>query len=182
MPSTMAECREIQRWIAEGREERLPTVTRDQLVRHLEFLASVLPRKAVDTDTGRDSVAVYFRMLSAFTDAAIAYMSERIIATHKWFPTPSECLAVMVHYRAPPPAKEVARHNVQAFLQARMESFLERLARELVDQTEIDAQPDQWKRIAENNGLLRLTDDGGYVQRTKAWFAGGHEPGLFAEN
>lgn len=168
VPRTMAECMALQHWVAHGRDEPPVMVTREQLARHLEFMASALPSKAVDSETGKDRVAVYFRMLSGYTNRAIAYMAERACRERKWLPTPSECIAILASYRAPPPDREVARGAIQKFLQAEMEGFHDRLRRGLVDQGEIDAQPDQWRRIAENKGLLRRLDNGTYVQRRKS--------------
>lgn len=167
VPTTMAECAALQRWVAIGTDQAPPTVTKDELARHLKFLASALPSKSVDGDAGRDRVAVYFRMLGEYTSAEIAYMAERACREHDWFPTPAQCLAILKTYRAPLPDKEIARANCQAFLQRQMEAFLDDLAGRAVPQSEIDAKPDQWKRIAENQGLLRLTD-GKFTQRFKS--------------
>lgn len=166
IPQTMAECIALQRWVALGRDVAPPTVTKDELARHLKFLAAALPSKAIDGDAGRDRVAVYFRMLGEYTNDAIAYMSERACREHDWFPTPAQCLAILKTYRAPLPDKEVARTNCQAFLQAEMERFHAALRDGTVPQALIDEKPDQWKRIAEEKGWLRLID-GKYVQRLK---------------
>lgn len=167
VPQTMAECVALQRWVALGRDVAPPTVTKDELARHLKFLAAALPSKAIDGDAGRDRVAVYFRMLGEYTHDAIAYMSERACREHDWFPTPAQCLAILKTYRAPLPDKEVARTNCQAFLQAQMEAFHLALRADVVPQAMIDEKPDQWKRIAEEKGWLRLID-GQYVQRRQS--------------
>lgn len=158
------EALQLQRWIEFGEDDRPPAVTIEQLSRHLQFLAATLPSKNTDEASGRDRAAVYFRMLGHYTDQAIAYMAKRVCAELDWFPTPHQCLTILAAYEAPTSDKERARMLCRAYWQYQMESFHAALRDGPVDQAIIDAKPDQWKRIAENAGLLRW-NDGAFVQR-----------------
>lgn len=162
-PETEDEARSLIAW-ANAPHGKEPAATVPQLTRCLEFIASVMPYRKVAEDTGKDRVAVYISMLRDASEPALAYMSRRVCAEKQWFPTPAECLSILKDWRSTPDLRAIAKRFGQDFFQTQMEDFHAALSRGPVDQSVIDEKPDQWKRIAENKGLLRLID-GRFVQR-----------------
>src|SRR5882757_3465089 len=157
-PTSAEECVALEHWIACGAPEVPEYASLKQLTRHLQFLAATLPSKNLDDDAGKDRFAVYVRMLEGYTDAALIFMSKRAVQSLDWFPTPRQCLEILKQYLPPLSDRATAKHYCQAFWQARMEQFHHDLRFSVVDQAIIDAQPDQWKRIADNLGLLRWSE------------------------
>jgi hypothetical protein len=166
MPESEDECRALQAW-AETASDRVPTASAEQIARHLEFLAATLPSKNVDEATGKMRFAVYYKILGDYSDHALAYMSRKVCEKHDWFPTPHQCLEILDGYRAPTSDKEYALIHCARFWQQKFDNFLDTLKAGTCVQEMIDTVPDQWRRIATEQGYLRRTPDGSYVVRNR---------------
>jgi hypothetical protein len=169
MPATAEECGVLMRW-AQAQPDGWPLATVDELARHLDFLGSTLPRQATDAESGRMRAAVYARFLASYSNSALAYMSRRACETLDWFPTPRQCLDILKDYQAPITEKETALRLCGAFWGERFDAFLSNVVRadKVITQADIDAVPEQWRRIAVERGALRLMADGTFVVRRAA--------------
>lgn len=166
MPETEEECRALKAW-AEETGEPVPTASVEQISRHLEFLAATLPSKNVDDTTGKMRFSVYYRMLSGYSDRALAYMSRKVCERHDWFPTPHQCLEILEGYHEPPSPQATALAYCRHFWAERLDNFLDTLKAGTCLQEMIDGVPDQWRRIAAEQGYLRRMPDGSYVVRNR---------------
>ncbi|MDB5582933.1 MAG: hypothetical protein JWR80_8109 [Bradyrhizobium sp.] len=161
VPTTLAEADALREWALATQPERPEGATLDQLARHLEFIAAVLPSRANDVETGRKRVAVYASILSGHSNEALAHMARRACESLEWFPSPKQCLEFLAEYRTPRPLQETALLTCAAFVHRSFDSWI----RELREGGPIGDVPDQWKRIAVEQGALRRMDGGVYVNR-----------------
>lgn len=162
---TDTECDELREIALAMPVEHVAASSRE-FAKHLQFIAATLPSKNIDEESGQQRTAVYARILGGYTNAALSYMSERVCRELDWFPTPHQCLEILANYNPPVTRKDRALRLCADHLQARFEAFRERLRTEIVDQCTIDAIPERWKRIFENEGRMRLVD-GHYQQRLR---------------
>lgn len=164
IPETEDECRALEAW-AKSTTSPPARASIEQISRHLEFLAATLPSKNIDEQSGKMRFAVYYRMLSGYSDAALAYMSRKVCEQFDWFPTPHQCLEILADYRQPTSPQGLALSYCAQFWNGKLDDFLETLRSRLGTQDMVDAVPDRWRRIATEQGYLRW-DDGKHVIRT----------------
>ena len=166
LPTTVEECRSLKEWAETQATDVIP-VTSEQLAKHLAFMAAALPSKVVDKQTAQMRVAVYLKILGKFSNAAIAFMARRACETLEWFPTPSQCLAILDMHIGAPGDKQQALHFCQQFWQQRHEAFLASLEAGDATDAQVAEVPEQWRKIAVEKGYLRRLDDGSYVIRQR---------------
>ena len=159
-PTTEAEYRELLAFASSPAPEPEPATT-EQLSRHLEFMAAVLPSKGVDADTGRKRSAVYAAILGDRTNAALAFMARRACETLDWMPTPRQCLEILRDYIPPADARSTALRLCQDYQHDRFETWAENVRAG----QPIGDVPDQWLRIGIEQGFLRRLDDDSVVSR-----------------
>lgn len=164
---TAAQCVRLKE-LATNHIERVIPATPEQIARHLEFIAATLPARNADIEAGQRRFAVYVRILSEWSNAALSYMTERACRELQWFPTPSHCLAILAEYTPPTSIKDLALSKCHCFAESQFHEFTERLRSGPIPQEEIDDKPEQWKRIAVERGFLRYGDNGMIVQRKAA--------------
>ena len=160
-PTTIEECRILAAW-AEAQPSGKPRpASAEQIERHLEFLATALPSKRVDLDTGKRRFAVYVSMLGGFSDAALAHMSRRACETLQWFPVPAECIALAREHREP-----VDDHAaILRLCEDTANDLFERWLVNIGEGQPIGDVPDRWLRIAVERGTLRRLEHDRYVTR-----------------
>jgi hypothetical protein len=169
-------CRQIEA-LANAPLAPLAPATKDEILNHLEFMASVLPSKDVDLRTGKNRLAIYYRFLMEHPPQAIAHMARRACAEFDWFPTPKQCLALLDDWHHPDKSAK-ARLGIiaQRYRQARYDQLMRDIRDGKFDQAAIDAFPDGVKRAAETYGYLRRMDDGSYIWRAPMRIETGDEP------
>lgn len=166
-PQTLDECRALEAWaLAQSVAE--PKATPQQIARHLEFLAATLPSRATDETSAKMRFAVYSRFLMEYSNDALAHMAREACVRFDWFPTPRQCLLILEEWHSPSSSRDIALRQCQTYWQDRHEAWLDLLATGDVAQADIDAVPDQWKRIAVEHGHLRRMADGQYILRRAA--------------
>lgn len=170
LPETADECRALREW-AETTNVPAVRASVEQISRHLEFLAATLPSKNVDENAGKMRFSVYYRMLGGYSDAALSFMSREICKRFDWFPTPHQCLGILEEYRPQATPQELAITYCQQFWQQRFENFVGVLKGGAATQEMIDGVPDQWRRIAVEQGHLRRMPDGSHVIRKRTQIA-----------
>lgn len=162
-PTTAEESRALREW-ADGLPADIPIrATRDQIFRHLEFLASALPSKAVGDEAGRKRFAVYVSMLQGFSDEALSHMARRACETLDWFPTPHQCIDLAKEFRPPTSASTFAIAACNRFDQSSFEGWIATIG---LDEPNL-AVPAHWIEIALTRNLLRRMDDGSVVSRAR---------------
>lgn len=164
MPTTIEECRALKVW-AESVPATVEPISPPQLAKHLSFMAATLPSRSVDDETGKMRFAVYVRILGRFSNEALAYMARTACETLDWFPTPKQCLAIIEQYREPLSERDEALRLCARFTRDRFDGFIAALAAGAMTDEEVNNFPEQWKRIAVEQGHLLLTDDGTYALR-----------------
>lgn len=164
LPQTVDECRDLRAW-AEQQPAQWPAVQINELTRHIEFMAATLPSKNLDAETGRKRVAVYARILSGYSERAIAFLALRSCQTLEWFPTPSQCLEILAEYRDPPTRRDQALLMCQKFTQSEFEAFIAKLRAGDGNQELLASVPERWKLIAVEMGILRFIENGQFAIR-----------------
>lgn len=167
MPSSADEAQALAEWAASVPAVAEP-ISRDELIRKLEFMQSVLPSRAVDLRTGKDRVAVYVSRLIRFSEAAAAHMARRACDELHWFPTVRWCVEAAESHGGEQVDRKTALALVARYRQAAMNDWIVRLRRGELSQADVDAATPRWKDIAETQGLLRKTETGAFVLRGKA--------------
>jgi len=163
-PTTPKESRILREW-AESIPVGIPTpASKEQITKHLEFLASTLPSKSVDDAAGKKRFAVYVSMLLGFSNEALTYMSRQVCATLNWFPTPHQCLHLAKEYRAPASEKKAVLLACDRFDQRAFEEWVAALPG--VEEPDLNV-PAFWINSALTRALLRKLDDGRIVTRDR---------------
>lgn len=155
MPMTDEECRDLRVWADAQPPQRPIPAAHEQIAKHLEFIEASLPTRNSDELSGKRRAAVYIRMLEGNSDEALAYMTQTAIATLDWFPTVHQCLAFLAEYRPPQSDRELALSYCHRFTQDRFEEWLGKVKDGTATDAEIEGAPDQWRRIAVEQCLLR---------------------------
>ena len=164
-PETVEEARALRAW-AETQDERPEPATTSELARHLEFLAATLPSKVIDEESGKRRVAVYARILGDFSNHALAFMARKACERYDWFPTPRQCLEILNEYRPPATDPHRALMLCRYYWQGKFDDFIALLKAGEASQADVDALPEQWRRIAVERGFLRfMPEDKTYVIR-----------------
>lgn len=159
--TTVDEARRLEKW-AERQPVRWAPLTVDKLADQLGYMDAVLPSKMADTDKGRRRATVYASVLGEYSEHAIRYMVNRAIRELKWFPTPSECLAILADHNDPETPRQRAFAMLQGFAQTRFEDFIRQLRDRKGTPELIAKAPDQWRRIAVEQGYLHWNNRDGY--------------------
>jgi hypothetical protein len=169
-PTSDAECNALREWAQTAPTEHAPAATTEQLGKHLAFMAAALPSKGLDEMTGKMKVAVYASLLGGHSNEALAYMARRACQTLDWFPTPRQCLDLIAEYRPPVSNRETALRLCSDYTAAQFERWIANL----IDGQQVGDVPDQWKRIAVEQGAMRRLSDGSFVSR--AMYHGPYKP------
>lgn len=160
-PTTDAECNALREWAQSTPIDRAPAATVDQLAKHLEFMAAALPSKGLDEQTGKKKAAVYASLLGGQPNEALAYMARTACMTLDWFPTPRQCLDIIADYRPPVSDQEIAIRLCQDYTANQFDRWIANLS----DGQPVGDVPEQWKRIAVEQGAMKRLSDGSYVSR-----------------
>jgi hypothetical protein len=131
------------------------------MTRHISFMAATLPSKSIDDLSGKMRVAVYHSLLAGHSNEALAYMARRACETLDWFPTPRQCLDLLAEYRPPESPQSAALRLCHDYTHETFDRWLTNMRAG----QPIGDVPDQWKRIAVEQGVLRRLSDGSYVNR-----------------
>jgi len=124
-------------------------------------MSAALPSKGLDEVTGKMKVAVYASLLGSYSNEALAFMARSACMTLDWFPTPRQCLELIADYRPPVSPQEIALRLCSDFTNEQFERWMINLR----EGQPIGDVPEQWKRIAVEQGPLRRLTDGTYVSR-----------------
>lgn len=170
LPTTDEECNALRERAQTSQPERPAAATIDQLARHLEFMAAALPSKGLDEMSGKRKAAVYASILGGQSNEALAYMARTACMTLDWFPTPRQCLDIIADYRPPVSDQEVAIRLCQDYTSNQFDRWIANLT----DGQPVGDVPEQWKRIAVEQGAMRRLSDGSYVSR--ALYHGPYKP------
>lgn len=165
VPKTDEECAQLQHWAETAPHGETPA-TVDEIARHLEYLSATLPSRRTDLESARMKFAVYVRLLTGHSNAALAHMSQRVLQTLDWFPTPRQCLDAIESYVRPVSNREMALLFIHQYHTEQFEDWLKRIPD--MDLEEVNAAPERWKRIADCRLLIRRIEDGSYIKRGQA--------------
>jgi hypothetical protein len=77
----------------------LPICDEGHFLKCLRTMLAVLPKRGSDELSGELLANAYRRMLGENPKGAISYMTERVLAERKWFPTISECIEILNDWR-----------------------------------------------------------------------------------
>ncbi|EJL21910.1 hypothetical protein [Novosphingobium sp. AP12] len=133
-------------------------------------MMDVLPRRADDTVGGKLRHRAYELAIGRYPRQAMEFLVTEALRDSKFFPSTSECVAIMGRWRRDDAATRsklaagvAARHERQA----RFDELMRKLAAGECDQAEIDALDDWSKQVGETRGHLRREEDGTYVSRVR---------------
>lgn len=125
---------------------------------------SLLPSRADDETKGELRLAIYQRMLGNYPNAAISYLVERALAELNWFPSPKQCLDILVDWREPISNerrwRDLAINMIECEKRLRFEDAMAAMERRELDGAALEALPQRWKLIAVERGYLRDTHKG----------------------
>lgn len=127
-----------------------------------------LPRRASDAISGEIQTETYWRMLGGRPKAAIDHLVERALRTCKWFPTVAECLTIVGEWHRADGwhrKREAVRSRVGAESALRFDEAMAALSARELSQTQIDALPEKWRRIAAERCCLWALRDGRFISR-----------------
>lgn len=155
---TASQCIELRSLALASPAEHAPATTQE-IVRHLQFIKATLPAQHTDDMTGKMRVTVFARILGEYSNAALAYMTNRVCRELDWFPTPKQCLAILADYRPPATRKEKALQICAQNSEVRFQAFLDAIKTGEISQATIDDASDHWKSIAYERGLLKRDGD-----------------------
>lgn len=161
LPTTISEGFALREWAAIPAPPA-PRATRSQILDMIEHLDASLPSQNADEGSAEKRISVLANILAEYTADEVAFMARTAVKTLKWFPTVVECLEIIKRYRAPATEQEIALSDCRHFLQAKLEAFRVDMAEGKPIAGDI---PERWKRIAENDGSLRLLPDGTFEHR-----------------
>lgn len=160
-PTTIEECRALKAWAdAVGPQPETPA-TVEQINRHMMFLKATLPSQQKGELAGQMQASVFTSILSGYSDAALNHMVRRVCETHDWFPTPKACLDALKDWVPPVSDQETALRLCQDFATSQFDRWLTNVT----NGQPVGDVPDQWPRIAVEQGILRRLSDGSYVSR-----------------
>lgn len=158
---TVSECDELRAIAMAMPTEHIPVETRE-LAKQLQYIEATLPSKNVEEKSGQMRTAVYARILGGYTKDALSYMTERVCRELDWFPTPSQCLAILADYRPRATQKDIALRICAKHTQARFDQWIAALR--TGRDADIEGVPEGWLQIAETQGYLRCVN-GEYERR-----------------
>jgi hypothetical protein len=153
---TARDCRELLEWSLTMPMSQ-PAATNEEFAEIFEYLA-IMPSRADDVESGRKRFSVYRSMLVGRSKDSLAFMAREVFNRHKFFPSVSECIAILNEYREPATKRFQILALCQKSAQARFEQFIDDLGSPQ-QQDWIDEFPEQWRRIAAERGFLRWSGD-----------------------
>ena len=159
---TAADCQELKDW-ATSQPIRHEPATLEQFTKLIDFLAT-MPSRSDDIDTGRLRFTIYRRMLGDYSNDALQFMVFHAFERHTFFPSVKDCLEILREYQPPPLPRDNVLRLCQISASIRLDAWLARIEDGTATQSEIDAAPEAWKRIADCRLLLWIKD-GEYVRR-----------------
>jgi len=160
-PTSPTECRELLDWARNTHTPPQPSASSEQLAKHLAFMSAALPSKGLDEMTGKMKVAVYASLLGGYSNEALAFMARAACQTLDWFPTPRQCLELIADYRPPTSPQEIALRLCEHYTAEQFDRWMTNIS----DGQPIGDVPEQWLRIAVEQGAMRRLSDGSYVSR-----------------
>ncbi len=127
----------------------------------------ILPRRADDTG-GPLRLKLYKRKLGGFENGALSYLVDKGLERFQFFPSIKECLDLLRAF--PNRDRDMgrrghAKHLIEREQQHRLHDTILALQGREFSQTEIDALPAAWKRIAAEKMLLWAWPDGRFTVR-----------------
>lgn len=160
-PTTTDEARALKEWADAIGPQREQAATFEQINRHMAFLKATLPSQQRNALAGQMQASVFTDLLQGYSDAALGYMVRRICETHDWFPTPKACIDALKDWVAPVSEQETALRLCQDFATSQFDRWLTNVGAG----QPIGDVPDQWVRIAVEQGVLRRLANGSHVAR-----------------
>lgn len=159
-PETLADCRAIAEW-ASATMPAVAAAAPGRILKRLEYLDAMLPRRNQDEQAGELRTTAYVTMLSGQPDEALAFMVREACRLYNWFPTIKQLLDILADYR--PPVSEQAQALIECdrFAEQAFALWMGNLAAG----RPIGEVPEQWMRIAVERGHMRRLDDGTFVSR-----------------
>lgn len=142
----------------------------DYFAKCIKAMDAALPRRQQESeDTAKLFIATYRKMLGHLTQEAMSHVTERAIATCKWFPTVAECLAFAKEFIQPPhphrEVREMARQLLRREKELRFKDALAQVeAGEMADE-QIGALPERWRGIMAERGIIWALRDGTFTRR-----------------
>jgi hypothetical protein len=134
----------------------LPVVPEDHFLKCMRTL-TLLPARQEDDLTGELRLALYRKHFGRYPAEAWSFLVEKATLECRFFPTPSECKAILDRWNRNDPYARATRHAAVLATrerQARFDDVMLRLRRGEVEQAEVDQMPERWKRIAATQGHL----------------------------
>jgi hypothetical protein len=125
-----------------------------------------LPSREDDALTAKLRLALYRKHFGRYPEEAWSFLVERATLECRFFPTPSECKAILDRWSrtdGPWRAHQLAQRAASNERQARFDDLMARFRMGEVTQGEVDGLPERWKRIAAVQGYLR--EDGTFALR-----------------
>lgn len=134
----------------------LPAVTETHFLRCMRTL-TLLPARQEDELSGELRLALYRKHFGHLPEAAWSFLVEKATLECRFFPTPSECKAILDRWSrqdGPWRAHQLATHRAARERQARFDDVMRRFRMGEIAQEEVDQLPERWKRIAATQGHL----------------------------
>lgn len=128
----------------------------------------LLPRRADDGLSGELRYKLYRAKLGHLHAAALSHLASAALDRCDWFPTIAECLRIIAEWPqvgVGAERRKQAAYLVRRELMHRLDEDVARLAKRDMSQAEIDAMPEQAKRVASEKGFLWAWPDGRFTVR-----------------
>lgn len=129
----------------------------------LRLMLAVLPKQKTDELGGELFVEAYRRQLGKYPNEAISYLTERVTATCKWFPTIAECLEILSGWQRRDDAvmrRSKAKDLIYRERDARRTDAIEARDPQPMTQAEVDNLPATLREIGLKLGYLRKDEFG----------------------
>lgn len=119
---------------------------------------TVLPSRDDDDLTAKLRLALYRKHFGHLPDDAWSFLVEHATLECRFFPTPSECKAILDRWSrkdGPWRAHQLAQLRARQERQARFDDMVRLIRDGEATQEQVDALPERWKRILAVQGLVR---------------------------
>jgi hypothetical protein len=133
-------------------------------------MMSTLPRRKDDDVGGTLRVRAYQIAIGSYPKLAIEFMVVEALRTCQFFPSTSECLAILERWKRNDDAVRQRLRAKAAIMherQARFDETMTAIADGMLDRDEINALPSSWLSVAETRSLIRMDDDGRWILRAR---------------
>lgn len=144
----------------------LPAASESHFLQCMRTLR-LLPTRGDDELSGELRLALYRKHFGHLPAEALSFLVEHATIECRFFPTPSECMAIIQRWSRTDPlyrANRLASRRASQERQERLDDLMARFRSDDVDQAEVDQLPDRWKRIAEVQGFLRYDGETYYLR------------------